>query len=227
MAAPEAEPRVSRTDKQAAAMNELFIAQLSPDLRESVAHSLRVIDSFSGASDLAEIMEIFADAIAAPVADPVRSMTAEQEQALRDAGSLVEELPPVMERASTKTALVYVDIVRTSLTSKEAGQLLGVSEGRIRQRIGDRTLFAMRGRRRRLLPRFQFTDDGELPGWAHVAPHVPEDAYPVAVVRFMTWAHPDLHMGGKSMSPVEWLTAGGSPSELADLVDDVFAPVGM
>ncbi|BDD84462.1 hypothetical protein TPB0596_42250 [Tsukamurella pulmonis] len=88
-------------------------------------------------------------------------MTAEQEQALRDAGSFVESLPPAMERASTKTVLMYLDIVRTSLTTKEAGDRLRVSEGRIR------------------------------------------------------------------MSPVEWLSTGRSPSELADLVDDTFAPVCM
>ena len=154
-------------------------------------------------------------------------MTAEQEQALRDAGSFVESMPPVMERASTKTVLMYLDIVRTSLTTKEAGDRLDVSEGRIRQRAGDRTLFSISHNHRRLFPAFQFTEDGELPGWAHVAPHIPEGTHAVAAVRFMTWKHVDLHLHGDPMSPVEWLSTGRSPSELADLVDDTFAPVGM
>ncbi|CAM3456331.1 hypothetical protein [Tsukamurella hominis] len=150
--------------------------------------------------------------------------TVEQERALRDAGSLVEHLPPVAELASTRTAAKRTELVRGGLAPAEAADRLGVPEEQIVRRVSDRTLYVVDGR----LPIFQFTVDGELPGWARVAARIPVGAYPVAVARFMTAPHPDLQLAGVgAVSPVVWLVGGGSPVKVAALVAAAFSLVGM
>ncbi len=229
---PDTDPRDTHHDSPLAAMDKLFSAEKfhrheSWTEANSIMFSLHRLEAYLGPTQLAPALAEITSIIAtAPTTNPASTMTTEQEQALRDAGSFVEQMPPIKDRASTHTLLTYLDIVRTSLTTTQASERLRVSPGRIRQRAADRTLYAIRDTRL-LFPTFQFTDHGELPGWAHIAPHIPEDTYPVAVVRFMTTPQPDLDRHKQQLSPVQWLTDGGDVDELAGLVDDTFTPAGM
>ncbi|MEJ7647696.1 MAG: hypothetical protein WKF57_01415 [Nakamurella sp.] len=82
------------------------------------------------------------------------------------------------------------------------------------------TLLSHRTGNAHRLPSFQFTDDGELPGWSKVAPHVAPSWHPVAVERFFTSTHVDLVLDDRNVSPREWLLAGGPPESVAALAGE-------
>jgi hypothetical protein len=114
-----------------------------------------------------------------------------------------------------KTAVEHAAILSSGLTTAQAARRLGVSEARVRQRLGQRTLYGIQGRRGWVVPSFQFGSDTELPGWDRVVPHLPESLSPVELLSWLTLANVDL--GGKS--PRDWLLAGQDPAPVAALAD--------
>ncbi|WP_347956137.1 hypothetical protein [Gordonia aichiensis] len=151
-----------------------------------------------------------------------QTLTAEQEAALRAAGSFVDEMPPAAERASTLALQRTRELLATALTTEQAAERLDVSTGRIRQRLTKRSLLAMKVGTGHRLPSFQFTGDGEVPGWAQVAPVFPESAHLTAVAYFMQHPHSDLTVVGEPVSPITWLTGGGDPEPLLGMITTAF-----
>lgn len=149
-------------------------------------------------------------------------LTADQEAALREAGSFVEQLPAVSDRASTRTALRAKAIEDDSKTSREVAELLGISARRVRQRATEGTLFAIRREGIWRFPAFQFPNDSELPGWGRIAPAFGRDTSPVAVESFLGRPHVDLMVDGEQTSPVAWLASGHAPGAVAALVRGTF-----
>lgn len=182
-------------------------------------HTLEVV---AGAPIIDTLAALTATASPAPIAPASQTLTADQEAVLRAAGSFVDEMPPVEERASTRTARRIVDMIATALTADEAANRLGVTPGRIRQRLGARTLLGVKVGSAHRLPDFQFTGDGELPGWDRIAPTVPEGAHPVSIARFMHTPHPDLTVAGEPLSPTDWLIGGGAPDRVASMIHTAF-----
>ncbi|MFT3661838.1 MAG: hypothetical protein QM809_10680 [Gordonia sp. (in: high G+C Gram-positive bacteria)] len=189
----------------------------------SITRSLRILEE-SGGADAASLLEdLVAAVLKTPTSPPETLMSEAEESALREAGSFVERMPPLTERASTATVLRSRAIRESSLPTSDVARLLGVGESRVRQRAAARTLFALRSGRTLLFPRFQFDDAGhELPGWDRVAPVFPEDARPVAIEVFMTRPNVDLVVDGESVSPVDWLAEGHDPAALIELAAYAF-----
>lgn len=131
-------------------------------------------------------------------------------------------MPPLAERASTRTAVDRLYLLADSLTSEEVAASLSVGQSRVRQRVTQRTLLAIRTAAGLRFPRFQFLGERQLPGWDKVAPHFPEDAHPVAIYRFLHAPHVDLDLDDGPVSPHDWLADGGRPETVADLVDDAY-----
>lgn len=160
----------------------------------------------------------------APTAVPPASsmLTSEQEVALRAAGSFVDQMPPPARRGSTIAANRTSELLATAFTVDQAATRLGITPRGIGHRLADRTLLSMTVRHRHWLPAFQFTADGELPGWAQVAPAFPTTAPPTSVAWFMQTPHPDLLLDGRAASPVGWLAAGKDPGPVVDMVITAF-----
>lgn len=104
----------------------------------------------------------------------------------------------------------HAALVKTALTVGRAAAHLGVSEGRIRQRLGKRELFGVAFGREWRLPAFQFTEEGEVPGWAFVAPRLPAEFSAVELDAWFTSPNADLCVGEDEtpLSPRDWLCAG-------------------
>lgn len=115
----------------------------------------------------------------------------------------------------------YASLVAAGLTTREAARRLGVSDARVRQRLQERTLLAVREGRAWKLPPFQFTAAGEVPGWAPVCAALPRNASPVAVERWLSLPHPDLVVGESPVPPREWLLAGRPPEAVAALAGEL------
>lgn len=205
-----------------------FAEGLTDNEAEELAHELNVLGSRFRRMQLVSVIRDL-NKVLAHEEDPAHSsLTAAEQDALRAAGSLVEPEHALRteERPSVRTALRQQEILANALTAQEVATLLGVTDGRVRQRNGDRTLFAVhaadRGRRSRpVFPKFQFTDRGELPGWATVSRALPEHANPVAVEHFLTHTHPDL--GGGEITPAQWLAAGRPAEPVAALAEQTFS----
>lgn len=117
------------------------------------------------------------------------------------------------------TTVRYAALLAAALTEADAAGLLGVSQGRVRQRIAEGTLYAIRAGKERRLPRFQFDGDGEVPNVGEVMREVPADAHPVSVERWFTEPEPELSLseGEEGASPRDWLISGGSPEAIKAL----------
>jgi len=70
-----------------------------------------------------------------------------EESVQRQAGSLTQSMPPLAERASARTAVHGVLLLDGALSVRQAADLLGVTAGRVRQRLTARTLQGVHTRR--------------------------------------------------------------------------------
>lgn len=121
---------------------------------------------------------------------------------LEDAGVDVDERPddtdPTLDYASK-----LADIRATSLTPAIVAQRLGITPGRVRQMIHERSLYAIPTDGRLHVPVYQLTGQTLVPNIARVN-HATADLDPVSVHRWLTTADPDL----EDMTPLDWLRAG-------------------
>lgn len=146
-------------------------------------------------------------------------LTAAEIQAYRAGG-----LDPSPRELGTNDPLLcgvmtYAGLVDTGLTAVGTAKLLGVSDARIRQRLKERTLFAIKSGGSWRLPLFQFAEGRELPGWGEVARKLPQGISPVAVAHWLVLPNVDLAVGEDETptSPRNWLLEGRSPLVVARL----------
>lgn len=101
-------------------------------------------------------------------------------------------------------------LVETALPLAEAARRMGVSDGRLRQRIGEGTLVAIPRPRGRgwLIPGFQLSEAGELPYLARILSARRRDVGADTLARLFEL--PNEALDGRS--PRDWLLAGGAPA---------------
>ena len=187
----------------------------------------------------AEIEAALRQALAeqSPVArDAIRDFSVSEIEALKSVGvtpgiddAATQAATRSADAARVRSAARYAELVSSSLTTAEVARLLGVSEGRVRQKLGARQLLAIRqpaGERGHLFPLFQFHARRPIPGLAMVLGAFPADLHPLAVRSFFLTASPDLadeagNGDGEAQSPRDWLIGGGRPDAVAALARDL------
>ncbi len=115
-------------------------------------------------------------------------------------------------------------MIASALSQMKAANLLSVDESRIRQRIGNGTLYAMAGdNNKKVLPRFQFTKTGTLPGLGKVLPAINNDVHPIAIQRFFLTPSEDLYSKELNtiLSPRDWLITRYSPEPVILIAADL------
>ena len=115
-------------------------------------------------------------------------------------------------------------LLATARPVAEAARLLGVDPSRVRQRLGERSLYGLKTPRGWRLPAFQFDldqPDRLVPGIGGVLAALPPDLHPVAVYNWLTLPDPDLAWGDEPVSPLDWLRSGGDPAVVAALAADL------
>ncbi|MCK6529598.1 DNA-binding protein [Myxococcota bacterium] len=178
--------------------------------------------------DPGDLQTALAEAIARhrAVLHPVpgrEGLTAPEEEVLREGGFDVTPRGIGPDDPLVRTTAEYAAILQSSLGTRDAAALLGVSDARIRQRLaGRRTLLGVETRRGWRLPSFQFTEAGEVPGWSEVVTEIPPGLSLVAVLRWFSTPDADLEAeDGSPRSPRDWLLAGGPPDAVARLARDL------
>ena len=117
----------------------------------------------------------------------------------------------------------YRDILDKSLTVRQAMAWMGVSDARVRQRLGPnlRTLYGIREGRQWRIPEFQFREQSLVPGIGEVVSRLGRELDPVPVVRWFRKPNHDLETEGGIISPLAWLSRGRKPSVVAELAEDL------
>ncbi len=151
------------------------------------------------------------------------SLTVAAQTFLDDHGGLphlTESGPDVVGAAVADTAGQFLALAATSLTGDQVAARLGIDASTVRGRISRGELHTLRVGRRNRLPAWQFTPTGALPYLGTLLPTVPADLHPLEVEAFFTVPSPDLTIGDSNqrLSPAQWLTAGGDPARVADLI---------
>ena len=157
------------------------------------------------------------------VEDPGREFTEEEAMVLKEGGlelSAREEELDVLAGTVAK----YAAMLASALTTRETAGMLGVGESRIRQRLGQGTLYGVKTGRENRLPAFQFEGGREVPGIAEVLTRMDRSVHPVAVLNWLVHPNPDLYLDEDEAGPVSprhWLLSGGDPEVAARLAEDL------
>lgn len=125
-----------------------------------------------------------------------------------------------VRQAEAQAAAAYRQLRSESLGIEEAAGRLGVTTGRVRQRLAERSLYGVKDGNTWRLPAFQFVADGQVPGIETVLKRLPADIGPLAVARWLTTPNPDLCTRDEEerpVSPRRWLLEGHPPELTAEL----------
>jgi hypothetical protein len=151
--------------------------------------------------------------------DPTSLFPLADAAVLRAGGFTLESRHPGEPDAVARTAARAAVMLVQAKTTAEVANALKVSATRIRQRAGERTLYAIRDGGEWRFPRWQFDPEAgrEIPGLAEVLPSLSPRLHPIAVYRFLTEPSPDLELDDQPVSPISWLATGGDPGPIADI----------
>jgi len=174
--------------------------------------------------EVLDALEEVARVVPGGVAGPEGQLSEHDQATLREAGLLRSAAPSAATRASARAAVRYAQLLRNCLTVKEAAARLHVSDVRVRQRLGERSLYGFQATRGWCVPDFQFGVDGELPGLKVVLQALPADLHPLSVEGFFTRPKPELTGDDdEPMSVVDWLAGGRDPEPVVELARDLLA----
>jgi hypothetical protein len=117
--------------------------------------------------------------------------------------------------------LAFLELLHRARTAKEASELLGVSQSRVRQRLGARGLYGVKVAGDWRLPAWQFVGGDVVPGLDRVLGRLSPDLHPLTVQGFMLTPQPELATAADDLSPLDWLIGGGDPEPVAALGADL------
>jgi excisionase family DNA binding protein len=119
------------------------------------------------------------------------------------------------------TVAAYVAMMDHAMSVGDAARRLHVDQSRIRQLLSNGSLYGVKVRGEWRLPRFQFTPRGVVPGIQEVLRALPRDLHPVEVLTWLGNPDPDLEMGERALSPLDWLRSGGDPERASEVAKDL------
>ena len=183
-------------------------------LPEAVAETLRERGMYSAVRQAVER----ADQQAAVAAT---AFTLDEQRVLESGGAPVGghlASGPLASRAAK-----YHAIVEGSLTTEQAASRLGVTTGRVRQRLlaDPPTLYGIREGNAWRLPAFQFRSKGLVPNIDRVVARLDPNLDPVAVENWFRQPHLDLEQDGHLVSPLDWLAQGRTVQPVVALAEDI------
>ena len=106
-----------------------------------------------------------------------------------------------------------------SYSAAEVADRLGVTPTRVRQRAAEGTLIARRLSDGWRFPSFQFTAQGELPGWNRVATAVSPGTPLTLINEALHTPSSLLNYRGEDSSVAHWLLQGGDIPRAAEVMD--------
>ena len=154
--------------------------------------------------------------------DARRELSQEEIRTLELGGFDLEPAELGADDPLARAAALYSGLLKTSLDTAAAARLLGVDPSRIRHRLTSRppSLYGIRLESGWRLPRFQFDDDGLVPGIGEVVAELDPELHPATVYNWFVLPNPDLvdeKLAGEPLCPRDWLRHGFPPRAVAEL----------
>ena len=186
--------------------------------------SAAVLERIGAEIDSSEFDRLVVEAMeqmfpARPLPDPRRELSTSEIAILEQGGFDLEPRPLDSAHPLIRSGVAYSALLASSLSVSQAAARLHVDDSRIRQRLGERTLYGIKLKSVWRLPRFQFIEQGMVPGIERVLPHLDPALHPLSVVGWFTTPNPDLVYGEDEEpgSPLDWLRAGYPAEPLSEL----------
>lgn len=150
---------------------------------------------------------------------PAGELPEAEVEALRSVGIRLDGPPgdPTGARQVAAGKAADEALRRRALTRQEAADALGLSVEDLSELIAAGEVVTVAGVEGDVrLPEWQFLDGSLLPGLVEVAP-VLQAVHPLSAEGFLRRPDPDLYLGGRGVSPLEWLAADQNPRKVAAL----------
>jgi hypothetical protein len=151
-------------------------------------------------------------------------LTGAEAEVLRRGGFDIEPRFPAEDDPLARSIAEYAALIKTSITVAEAARRLGVEPSRIRQRLGERSLYGFRPEGEWLLPAFQFDEDRVVPGIAAALRRLDPELHPIAVEAFFLEPNAELDPEAgetRPVSPRDWLRSGREPEVVVRLAAEL------
>jgi hypothetical protein len=191
----------------------------------SSAAALERIGALVDASDFDRLVAEALEQVvpARPPLDPRRELSASEIAVLEQGEFELQPLALDDAHPLIRSAAAYAALIGSSLSVAQAAARLHVEGSRVRQRLGERSLYGIKLRSGWRVPLFQFTDHGTVPGIDAVLPRLDPTLHPLSVVGWFTTPSPDLTYGDdeEPVSVLAWLMAGRSPQPVIELARSV------
>ncbi len=147
-----------------------------------------------------QALEDVTDSVPVGVSEAGTQLSEHDEATLHEAGLLRRPSAQGRSPAPVLAAVRYAKLLADALSVKEAAARLGVTEGRVRQRLADISLYGVRSKQ----------------GW-----RLPSKLHPLSVEGFFIRPNADLETDDGPMSVAEWLVTGGDSAIVVELARDV------
>jgi len=149
-------------------------------------------------------------------------LSAADEQFLATYSGVQEATPEQLRTLRARSVAQVAAEAGRALTRGQVADLLGVDASRVSHQVAQGRLFVYSVGNRPAFPDWQFqcadeSGSGGLPHLAEVIAAFPTGSHPVTVRSFMTTPDDDLAVGGRPLSPREWLLSGGAPAVVVEL----------
>ncbi len=204
-------------------VGQQHVTQLGADEVLILAQLARIVERLEvDVNQVLEALEDVAEAVPPGARDAAAQLSEHDQAALREAGLLCRPKDNAGARAPARAALRYAQALANGLTVKEAAARLGVSQGRVRQRLGDGSLYGIQSKQGWRLPQYQFGLNGKtLPGLELVLSALPDSLHPLSVEGFFTRLNSELETAEGAASVAGWLAAGEDPEVVTELARDL------
>jgi hypothetical protein len=153
--------------------------------------------------------------------DSARELTAAELEVLKASGADPHEQADLPDPMGAYAA-EFAAILETSLSTSAAAKRIGVHSVRIRQLIGDGSLYAVQIDGRWRIPEFQFGRKKLVPNIGEVNRVISRELDAVSVLRWYTTPDPELEASdGQVLSPLAWLKRGLSADQLVRIASEL------
>lgn len=137
----------------------------------------------------------------------------------------LDQTPGDASQVTQDAADALIDAAATSMSVSDAATGLGVDPSRVRHRISDRSLYALKLGTKLRLPDWQFSDPQAGPDHLVPLPHLrrilaaaPTAVMPIEIATFMTSSQAELQLRDTAVTPRVWLLAGRSPEPICEML---------
>lgn len=123
--------------------------------------------------------------------------------------------------ATERTVAKMTALLTESLSVDAVAERLGVHSSRIRQMLGERSLYGTKTGSEWRIPSFQFAGERLVTNLGPVIRATPENIHPVALVNWFTRPDQALSIDDTAFSPRDWLESGGDPARAAAIASEL------